>query len=388
MKNTGKFKRLLCLLVTMTMLVSLMAISASAATASDAKNGVVAILTSEGAGTGFAIGEKGKPVQYIVTNNHVVNGARYTTADVYFSLAANKKMIANVCYYNESKDIAILKLPEPTNERVPLVLCPKDKLDPVDDYFALGYPGNSLAITEWLQLSQNDITITRGGVKKNDTFYGVDVFYLDLTIMAGNSGGPLVNSKGEVAGINRGAVVIDGVSYENQAICVDELIRILNTEGIPFSQSGDINWLIVGGIAALAVLVLLVIVLIVLKAKKDETGGTGGTGKVDPVLPQSATLVAENGVLTGQRFSINGTVRIGRDASICGISYPVDTKGVSKLHCEVSYDGKVLYVRDLGSTYGTFTIDGTRLAKDQPHFLHSGDRFYIASRENTFVVSL
>ncbi len=392
MKTITYFKRTACLLFALITMFSLATFTASAATASDAKNGVVAVVSDYGVGTGFAIGQKGKPVQYIVTNEHVINGSNSnivsTTATVYFSLASNKQMSASVYYYNKEKDIAILKLPEPTTEREPLVLCAKDKLNPDDDYFALGYPGDSIELTEWLQFSQNDITVTRGGIKKNDTYNGLDIFYLDLTIKSGNSGGPLVNSKGEVAGINKGAVVaVDAAgnvvyTYENVAICINELIRILKTEEIPFSQHGDINWLLVAGAAVLFVIIVLVIVLIVMKNRKSH---------IIPVVPPrpmpTAELVALGGVLNGRRFPISGVVKIGRNSNVCTVVFPEQTQGVSRIHCEISFNGSVCYIKDLNSSYGTYTMDGKKLVPNTPCFLRSGDRFYIASEENTFTIS-
>ncbi len=406
MKKTMNLKRIMSLFAVVVLMFSFMTATVSAATtASDAKNGVVAIQSQDGGwGTGFAIGKKGQPVEYIVTNNHVVNnvengvivGEPHTTATVYFNLAANKMMLANVCYYNESKDIAILKLPEATTERVPLTLCSKEDLDPDDVYYALGYPGTSIEITEWLQFSPNDITTTRGGIKKNDTFEGVDVFYLDLNITFGNSGGPLVNSKGQVAGINRGAV-----NYENQAIVIDELIKILNAEEIPYSQAGEINWFLIAGGVVLVLIIALVIVLIVRKKNNNGDDNYAGTNYTMPLdnganrtMPKqapaagkaSARVIAIGGTLNGKRYSVTGTVKVGRDSSKCAIAFPVNTQGVSGIHCEVAFDGAVCYVKDLNSSYGTFTIDGKKLTPNVPQILQSGEKFYLASPENTFEV--
>ena len=75
-------------------------------------------------GTGFAIGNPGEPVEYIVTNGHVVQKAyEYPRIDpsisgkvyVYYSAAENDYVQAQVVYYSSpsEKDIAILKLPSP-----------------------------------------------------------------------------------------------------------------------------------------------------------------------------------------------------------------------------------------------------------------------------------
>ena len=92
-----------------------------------------------GTGTGWAIGKPGEPVQYIVTNGHVVEAA-YTyprmysnvtgTVQVYYSAAENDFAQVEVVYYSPQteKDIAILKLPTPTNKRIPLTLLESDSV--------------------------------------------------------------------------------------------------------------------------------------------------------------------------------------------------------------------------------------------------------------------
>lgn len=99
----------------------------------DARNSVVLVAatvaddqgnTSMGWGTGWAIGKPGKPVEYIVTNGHVVEQA-YTYPQLYtnvqgqlqvvFNAAENDFVIPEVVYYSapQEKDIAILRLPTP-----------------------------------------------------------------------------------------------------------------------------------------------------------------------------------------------------------------------------------------------------------------------------------
>lgn len=396
MKKTNFAKRVMSLLAVITMIFSLMAVTASAGTASDAKNSVVAVICGDGLsyGTGFAIGEPGKPVEYIVTNNHVVKGNQgYTTATVAFDLASNDFVLANVYCYDASRDIAILKLPQPTEKRAAMVLCPMEDIDFDGQFAALGYPGNQF--TEWPKYNTSDITVTKGGIKKADRINGLNVYMLDLAITHGNSGGPLVNEAGEVVGINT-----FGLNEDNYAIAIDELLKVANAEEIPVAVHGDINWLLIGGGVILLIIIALVVLLIVRKSSNN---------KVPPVAPVSdysvnnpttpiqpapapapekagARLVAIGGTLNGKRFTVSGSVKLGRDASKCAVAFPVNTQGVSGVHCEVAFDGAVCYVKDLGSSYGTFTPDGRKLAPNAPQVLNSGDKFYLASPENTFEV--
>lgn len=394
MKN-NKGSVMIKLLLTLSVIMSVCCInvSANSITPSEARNSVVAVVRADGnaQGSGFAIGKVGEPVEYIVTNNHVVRGEwGNTTATVYFSLAADEKMIANIYYSNAEKDIAILKLPETTDKRDALVLCPMKYVNLDDTFAALGYPGDQE--TDWPKYSVDDITITKGGIKKEDRVNGQDVYMLDLSITRGNSGGPLINSDGEVVGINT-----FGINNDNYAIAVDELIDVINTDKIPVSMHRDNLklYLIIGGSILLALLILAAILMLLKKNTKNDPYNNNVSPTPNPApgnngnnnVRNGARLVALGGALNGKRFSITGSIKLGRDSSKCGIAFPANTQGISGLHCEVSFNGSVCYVRDLNSRYGTFTMDGKRIAPNTPAILKSGDRFYLASPANTFEVS-
>lgn len=99
-----------------------------------------------------------------------------------------------------------------------------------------------------------------------------------------------------------------------------------------------------------------------------------------------AYIKALSGSLFGKTFEIDGSVIIGRDESRCAVVYPVSSAGVSGVHCEIYLKGGTAYLKDLGSSYGTFLDSGTRLAADTPRRLTHGDRFYVANKENMFEV--
>lgn len=315
-------------------------------------------------------------------------------ATVAFDLASNDYVTANVYFCDPSKDIAILKLPQPTDKRQAMVLCPMEDVDLDDSFAALGYPGNQE--TDWPKYNMDDITITKGGIKKADRIGSLDVYMLDLTITHGNSGGPLVNSRGEVVGINT-----FGLRDDNYAIAIDELLKVIDTDRIPVTVHGEINWfLIIGGVLLLAVIALVIILVIHRNSHKND-GALSGTNYTQPLdngvnrtvprqapAPQKsgARLIAIGGTLNGRRYAVSGTVKVGRDSSKCAVAFPVNTQGVSGVHCEVSFNGSVFYVKDLNSSYGTFTMDGKQLAPNEAHILRTGEKFYLASPENTFEV--
>jgi len=102
-------------------------------------------------------------------------------------------------------------------------------------------------------------------------------------------------------------------------------------------------------------------------------------------------IVGIAGQFAGKAFRLppQGII-IGRDGASCDFSFPESTQGISRNHCKVAFNPQtqmfVLY--DLGSSYGTFLAGGARVAQGQPVALHSGDAFYLASRANTFQVSI
>ena len=85
----------------------------------------------EGAGAGFVIDKEG----YIVTNNHVVAGAR--RIEVIFS--DSRTMEATLVGRDEASDIALIKVPA-SDDLVPAVLGDSDKVEPGQMAFALGSP--------------------------------------------------------------------------------------------------------------------------------------------------------------------------------------------------------------------------------------------------------
>ena len=382
---------------------------------SAARDSVVMVYAEDGDnaawGSGFAIGVPGKPIQYIVTNAHVVTSADGGNAQmtVFFSMAANKFMLAEVYWKDSVRDLAVLRLPETTTERQAMVLCPMKDVNQDDTFAALGYPWTSTIGNDFLKFDQNDITITKGGIKKQTRINSVDVYELDLTINNGNSGGPLVNSKGEVVGINSFAYTDEyGQHLANYAIAIDELTNNINRNVIPYTLTGDpTTGLIKGIVLGAFFLIGLIVVVAVVFSKRKKVPTAMPVPAQATMLATPATLVAPtrlvapptaplasavtnayvkgvSGAFAGQRFAVNKKLLFGRDSSACAVAFPLDTAGISGIHCEITVDGTTAYLRDLGSSFGTFLANGTKLAPKTPVRIATGDRFYLASADNTF----
>lgn len=154
----------------------------------------VKIGRSQGAGTGFLIDRDG----HIITNRHVVSGARDVTVDI----AGKKGIAAKVLGEDPEIDVAVIKI-EPSAGLTPLPLGDANKLQVGDRVIAIGnalnLPGGPTVTTgivsaKGRQLSdvdQSGRTVTLSGLIQTDA-----------AINPGNSGGPLINLAGEVVGVN------------------------------------------------------------------------------------------------------------------------------------------------------------------------------------------
>lgn len=118
----------------------------------------------------------------------------------------------------------------------------------------------------------------------------------------------------------------------------------------------------------------------------------GAAGPVPPSAQSAGTgrcIVGISGEFAGRvvQLSPNGTM-IGRDNVACQIVLSASAQGVSRHHCQVNYNPQtgMFIVNDLGSTYGTYLMNGMRIKSGQPVALRPGERFYTGSQANVFEV--
>lgn len=216
-----------------------------------------------GIGTGFAVGTQ-EPVQYIVTNYHVVEG-NPDGVEVWYGdeTFINATVLAEL----PSSDICILKLEKPIYDIKPMIINDRDDAQTGDSAYALGFPGGADDFTNVLTANPDQVTVTDGiisSIKSFSLFEGrspVMLYQINVAINHGNSGGPLVNENGEVIGINSfGAIDAQDI---NAAISILELTGLLKQNGITY-RTGNffLNniWIIIviAAAATAAVLVILI----------------------------------------------------------------------------------------------------------------------------------
>lgn len=98
-------------------------------------------------------------------------------------------------------------------------------------------------------------------------------------------------------------------------------------------------------------------------------------------MAELPVIIAQGGVLHGQRWGIAGEIRIGRDPE-CEIVIP--DRQVSRVHARLSLCEKGTCLEDLGSKNGTF-LNG--LPVSQPVIIHDGDMIQIAVVQDFFYLS-
>ncbi|MGJ7419503.1 S1C family serine protease [Streptomyces cinereoruber] len=152
---------------------------------------------SSGTGTGFVLNTKG----HILTNNHVVDGAR-SSADISVTFSSGETARAKLVGKDTGYDLAVVQVTGVSGLK-PLPLGNSDNVRVGDPVVAIGAPFDlSNTVTSGI-ISAKERPITAGGEKGDgsDISY-VDALQTDAPINPGNSGGPLLDSKARVIGIN------------------------------------------------------------------------------------------------------------------------------------------------------------------------------------------
>jgi S1-C subfamily serine protease len=145
--------------------------------------------TRRALGSGFVIDKAG----YVVTNFHVIEDA--DTIEVSFS--NNDSMKARIVGRDPSTDIALLKVEANSRALRPLVLGDSSALRVGDDVLAIGNPlGFERSATRGI------VSAVQRPLRAPSGFTIDHVIQTDAALNRGNSGGPLMNSRGQVIGVN------------------------------------------------------------------------------------------------------------------------------------------------------------------------------------------
>ena len=147
------------------------------------------VVPRQGAGSGFIFDKSG----LVLTNNHVVEGAKKLS--VTFE-DQNKSYPATLVGLDSKSDLAVIKVKAPAALLKPVILGDSSRLQVGQKAIAIGNPfGIGRTITTGVISALN-----RKVRKPNSSI--AEMIQTDASINQGNSGGALINSRGEVIGIN------------------------------------------------------------------------------------------------------------------------------------------------------------------------------------------
>ncbi|WP_369703017.1 S1C family serine protease [Clostridium moutaii] len=169
----------------------------------------------DGMGSGIIINSDG----YILTNYHVVAGAQ----SISVILSNKKEVAAKVVNYDENQDLAVIQVTTKTQMPAVAELGNSDNVQVGDSVVAIGNPlGKELLGS----VTSGIISATNRQINVGNTTQSF--LQTDAAINPGNSGGALVNSLGQVIGINSAKIGGNGVEGIGFAIPINTVASKLN----------------------------------------------------------------------------------------------------------------------------------------------------------------
>lgn len=404
-----KMVRTLSALALSAMLVGASVLPASAAFQQSVLDGIILIRSgapdADGTmtywqGTGFFVGEEGQDPQYIVTNCHVVEdfilaGKALGGGELHVLFDQDDEAEAYLVDYDAEKDLAVLRLAEPTDKRAPLSMRQAEDSMLGDEVYAVGYPlAADVTVQAVNSSSKEDATVTTGSISRllTESGTGRNLIQTDAALSGGNSGGPLTDGTGAVIGVNTyGSDLDQNLFY---AVSISELLPILDRNNIPYTiaEAGGGNTMMYVAIGAVVVVVVIAAVVVLSRKKK------GAPAPQQPSQSQPEEETGRQPVLRSMAAQHGGMVvplhhqpvQVGRDRAVCRLVYQDGTPGVSSRHCQIFFDEQenLFVVTDLNSTYGTFLADGQRLAPNTPVKLAPKSSIYLGEVANTIYLEL
>ncbi len=166
-------------------------------------------------GTGFALTADG----YIVTNYHVIKGAD----SVYIQNKLGDSYKVKTVYTDEAYDLAILKITDASFTSLSTIpySFKRASSDLGEDVYTLGYP-------------RDEAVFGRGYVSSKTGFRGDTVAYqVSIPVNPGNSGGPLLDYKGNVIGVISGKQAqLDGAAFAIKSQYLVEAVNAIPSDSL------------------------------------------------------------------------------------------------------------------------------------------------------------
>lgn len=190
-------------------------------TVTAARMSVVTITRGSGHGSGFLISRKG----HVLTNHHVVGRDRFLTV----KLATGRELIGEVIRKSTKRDVALIKVEE--EDMVPLPVRQMD-INIGNDVYAIGTPLDKDFST----------TLSRGIVSGFRIHDELRYMQSDVNVLPGSSGGPLLDSNGNVVGISAMMIGIEDTNIPsgfNFFIPIQDALDALKIELLTKEEKSD-----------------------------------------------------------------------------------------------------------------------------------------------------
>ncbi|KFN04556.1 PDZ domain-containing protein [Bacillus clarus] len=247
------------------------------------------------AGTGSGvIYKKAGNKAYIVTNNHVVEGANKLAV----KLSDGKKVDAKLVGKDPWLDLAVVEI-DGSNVSKVASLGDSSKIRTGEKAIAIGNPlGFDGSVTEGIISSkEREIPVDIDGDKRPD--WNAQVIQTDAAINPGNSGGALFNQNGEVIGINSSKIAqqsVEGIGFAIPINIAKPVIESLEKDGVVKRPALGVGVVSLEDVQAYAVNQL--------KVPKEVTNGVV-LGKIYPISPAEKAGLAQYDIvvaLDGQKI--------------------------------------------------------------------------------------
>jgi S1-C subfamily serine protease len=258
----------------------------------------------EGAGSGFVIDEKG----YILTNFHVVQEAQ----SIEVVLGDQSRYPAKFVGADERNDVALVKIDPKGKRLVALPLGDSSALQVGQKVLAIGNPFGFQST-----LTTGVVSAVGRTVQTSQTTFIDEAIQTDAAINRGNSGGPLINTHGEVIGIDSAIYTPSGTTAGiGFAIPINNAKRIardLMTDGRVHQAFLGVQTIPVAGYLAEALNLPVQEGLLVEVAAKGSPAAAAGV--------RGGDRVAQAGM---QRIAIGGDVIVAADGQKIGSPFDLN----------------------------------------------------------------
>ena len=240
----------------------------------------------EGAGSGFVIDDKG----YVLTNFHVVEGAQ----SIEVVLGDQSRYPGKFVGADQRNDVALVKIDPKGKKLTALPLGDSSSIQIGQKVLAIGNPFGFQST-----LTTGVISALGRTVQTSQTTFIDEAIQTDAAINRGNSGGPLINSHGEVIGINSAIYTPSGttagIGFAIPINTAKLIAHDLITEGRVHRAFLGVNTLPVGGYLAEALDLPVQEGLLVETAAKGGPAANAGIHGGDRVVQAGMQRIAIGG---------------------------------------------------------------------------------------------